>query len=140
MKKLFLLILVLFVLGCGSTAQKTLGDIKIQTNPAGGINRTFVDCWFTSKSTGNPINLTVEWWWQNGFGFGDRVIKSETKIAAASNLQIVKYEAPAGYILLNYFWVEIKWTDDEGFHALKSSKAYCFSLSGNKSVSEEANI
>ena len=39
----------------------------------------------------------------------------------------------AGYILLNYYWVKFKWTDDNDSHELESGKTYC--TSSYKSVS-----
>ena len=59
---------------------------------------------------------------------GSRAISLSEQVTFNSENSVSKstvYSAPPGYILLNYYWVKFKWTDESGAHEVESDKAFC---------------
>ena len=140
MKRLIILFVVIALAGCSKTEPETTLTISFTQNPSGGNNTTSVSAQYKGnlnfiEGTGllqpagepEPITATVKWWWENFSGGGDQIVKSEmvTFDSETSTTKSATYEANPGYILMNYYWVEIHWTDDDGSHSIQSSKAFC---------------
>ena len=135
MKKFRLLIIALVTVSLFNTCQKdktpaeTNLTVLITRHPTGGIQVNSVSVYFTGEVLGNitPVSATVEWWWEDGYHSNSK-LKSSTEYTFNSSSTTSKttvWSADSGYILLNYYWVKIRWTDDNGDHLLESSKAYC---------------
>jgi len=133
MKKLLLLIILATFVGCAKEPapipEKNTLNVIVAQNPQGGTNVTSLSVSFTGivQGTIKPVRVMVEWWFENGLHLLP-VIKSSTEYTFDSELPTTKtavYAAPGGYIFLNYYWVKISWTDDNGQHFIESSKVYC---------------
>lgn len=130
MKKLFLLtILLLALLACSKQAQPTRLDVVITQHPVGGFNVSALTTTISGTMSGDikPVNVTLEWWWENGLHMGQKMLSSSTYafITAKATIYTSTWNSQAGYYHLNYFWAKIRWTDDLGVHELETQKAYC---------------
>lgn len=145
MKKFFYLgsiivLMLVFAVGCNPFKKPdTLLVVAITSNPQGGNLTSSVSCTFTgtletsggglfASKTPDPITATVEWWWENYYHEDQGQKKSETFTFSTEDAEseTTTYAADSGYVLLNYWWVKISWTDgDDTPHTLESSKAYC---------------
>lgn len=125
---------------CSKTEPETTLAISITRDPVGGYEVTSVSAQFKgqidfTKGTGilqpegeaESVTVTVEWWWEDAFGSGDQIVRSEmaTFDSESSTTKSTSYSASPGFILLNYYWIEIHWTDDDDSHSIQSSKALC---------------
>lgn len=137
MKKITLLILAIITVSLFSTCQKdktpaeTNLNVLITQNPSGGSQVNSVSVQFSGKITGTvkSVPVIVESWWEDGYHSKSK-IKSSTEYtfdSASTTTKSTVWSAATGYILLNYYWVKITWTDDDGQHFIESSKAYCTS-------------
>lgn len=133
----FILILsILLISGCLLPSLTRLSIVIIE-HPKGGYNVNYLQCifkgWLTSTSNFvTPITAYVEWWWENYYGSGDKIVASGSWIFTSKDPEyiITSLKAPSGYIFLNYYWVKIWWYDEDGkYNKVESSKAYCYSLS-----------
>ena len=140
MRKLKLLFdgiaIAILVTGCSKIETKL--SVSFTKEPSGGFNVNSVSAQFEGKldaeggfilSSPEPeqVDATVEWWWENAYASGDEIVKSENVTFSNDGYttKSTSYCAGSGYVLLNYYWVEIHWTDDKGSHSIQSSKAYC---------------
>ena len=134
MKKIMLMILPVMMLflfqGCkkDEVSSSTL-LITFTSHPQGGTQVATVSSGFDGIVVGNAkaIEVTAEWWWEDA-NHQNSMIKKTEQITFSSNNNTSKstaYSASSGYILLNYYWVKLKWTDDSGVHTLESGKAFC---------------
>ena len=137
MKKITLLILAITTVLLFSTCQKdktpaeTNLTVTITQNPSGGSQIHSVSVHFTGKVTGyvKSVPVIVEWWWEDG-NHSNSKMKSSTEFVFNSSSTTTKstmWSANVGYVFLNYYWVKISWTDDDGQHNIESTKAYCTS-------------
>ena len=145
-----LIMLSSMLLLSGCISKKTSLNVIITSSPQGGINVSRLSCSFEGCLTASgglfggvhPITATIEWWWENYFHTDAKVMKSETHEFRTTGTErsSTVYSTSSGYILLNYYWVKIKWTDENGTsHTRESSKAYCYSSgSGGKNKTEMA--
>ena len=135
MKKIKLFVLAIIIIPLFSTCHKdqvpakTQLSVSITQNPSGGAQVNSVSAKFQGSINGTvkPVSVTAEWWWEDGYHSNSK-IKSSTEYTFDSGSITSKstvLSAPTGYILLNYYWVKITWTDDDGQHSIESSKAYC---------------
>lgn len=149
MKKFFYLasiivLMLVFAVACNPFKKPdTALVVSITSNPQGGSQRSSVSCTFTgtletsggglfASKTPAPITATVEWFWENYYHENETQQKSEsyTFTTDEAESQTTTYSASTGYILLNYWWVKISWTDGDGTpHTVESTKAYCSSSS-----------
>ena len=106
-------------------------NLTITEHPDGGKQVNQVSAKFEGAITGTitPVSVTVEWWWEDGNHENSKMVESEEIIFNSGNVTIKStiYKAPASYFLLNYYWAKFTWTDDNGQHEIKTSKAYCTS-------------
>lgn len=132
--KNFILLLTLMLAFAISSCKKDDPDptrlsVNITQQPMGGSDLNVVSVSFEGIISGtvNPINATVEWWWENGFHMDQKMLSSSevTFNSGSVTSKSSAWSTAAGYSLLNYFWVKITWTDDDGPHTLESSKAFC---------------
>jgi hypothetical protein len=147
MKRLLLVVgmavFTVIINGCGD-ANTTL-DVSITQQPVGGYAITQVTCGFSSTMTttggglfGNkepmPITLSAEWWWEDGTHSNQQQMKSETFTFTLNETKSnsITYDSAPGYILLNYYFVKFKWTNEDGeVMTMESSKAYCQMTNGS---------
>ena len=136
MKKIRLFILALLTIAlfsaCGEDEPKpTRLEVSITEHPLGGAQVSSVSARFNGTVTGKQksIQVTVEWWWESGDHTENRVISSTQYVFDSDNTtsKSTVHSAGSGFILLNYYWIKITWTDDDGQHVLESNKAYCTS-------------
>jgi hypothetical protein len=128
-KLLPLLGVLLLLIGCPK--KDTLLDLTITEDPAGGSQVTSVTVEFEAALVDGdtPITITLEWWWENAVHENDTKMDTETFTASSQTTTTFTstYTADAGYILMNYYWVKIKWTDEAGeSHEVESDQAYCY--------------
>ena len=106
-------------------------SLTVTEHPDGGKQVSQVSANFEGVISGtvSPVSVTVEWWWEDGNHDNSKMVDSEEIIFNSSNVTTKStiYKAATGYILLNYYWVRFIWTDDNGQHEIKSSKAFCTS-------------
>jgi hypothetical protein len=125
----FLLFLLVFLAGCKKDPEPTSVTVVITENPMGGSRQELLSVSFnaTMKGVVKPIELTVEWWWENAYHSNQKLQKTSrvlVNVGGVNELSDV-YSAGIGYYFLNYHWVKIKWTDELGSHEIESPKAYC---------------
>lgn len=106
-------------------------SLTVTEHPDGGKLVNQVSANFEGAITGTvtPVSVTVEWWWEDGNHENSEMQESEEIIFNSSNVTLKStiYKAPPNYFLLNYYWVKFTWTDDNGQHEVKTSKAFCTS-------------
>ena len=125
-----MLLVAVFTSSCKKDdPEPTKLNVTISQQPSGGNNMSSVSVKIEGIISGTvkPIDVTLEWWWENGY-HTDQKLKSSTQFNFNSNSTTSKssvWPAASGYYLLNYYWVKITWTDDSGAHSLESAKAYC---------------
>jgi len=131
----FLLGIISFQVG-GCFGGKTSLSVSITSNPQGGRRVSALYCSFRGQlSRGgvfscspSPIAVTVEWWWENYYHHNQTLMQSEhyTFTSETPVTYTAEYSKPGSY-LLNYYWVKIKWTDEDGTsHIEESSKSYSY--------------
>ena len=135
MKKIIILILAVASVSLLTTCQKdktpaeTNLSVSITQQPSGGAQVNTVSVRFSGIISGNvqPVAVTVEWWWEDGYHSNAKLKSSDehTFNSSSTTTKSTAWSADSGYILLNYYWVKITWTDDSGSHLIESSKAYC---------------
>lgn len=129
----------------GCISKKTFLTISITSDPQGGWSTSSLSCSFRGylEARGglfggvHPITATVEWWWENYYHQNSQKMKSKTYTFSTkgTTTRTTTYSAASGYVLLNYWWVKIKWTDEDGnSYTIQSNKAYCYYTS---SISEK---
>jgi len=121
-------VICMSIINCGET--DTILDVQFFYHPIGGYDITEVDCAFTGELIqGNePITAYVEWWWEDAYGSNDQMVWSGYYIFDSDEPELATtyFSAPTGYILLNYYWVKIHWTNEDGSsREIESNKAYC---------------
>ncbi|HOY31523.1 MAG TPA: hypothetical protein PKW80_06560 [Bacteroidales bacterium] len=129
MKKVIIIIsAIIFLAGCKKEEELSL---SIKQSPVGGSQVDALSASFEgkilSRKPQKTFTVTVEWWWENSY-HGDQTMQKSEQFAFNSNSYQTKstvYQAPAGYILMNYYWIKLIWTDDNGSHILESGKGYC---------------
>ena len=127
---LLLMAALIIFTGCGGEEEpeETILEVTITQHPQGGINVQSVSCTFECEITNGSgtVQVTIEWWWEDAAGLNDQVV--ETDYVDFTQNQPVShtttFSAPAGFVLLNYYWVELSWTDDDGPHTVESNKAF----------------
>ena len=138
MKKIIIIILAVVTFSLFTTCQKdktpaeTNLSVSFTQQPSGGAQVNTVSVRFAGTISGNvqPVAVTVEWWWEDGY-HSNAKLKSSAEYTFNSSSTTTKSNFPTylwkcfNYILLNYYWVKISWTDDSGSHLIESSKAYC---------------
>nr|BDD47197.1 hypothetical protein 8 [Balneolaceae bacterium] len=144
MKRSFIIILVaFFTISCGKGEGETTLDIFVDQHPVGGtsvssvdaifdITRNFEDKSSILQAKGEPKDITieVEWWWMSGDGASTEMVESETYTVSSDSDRIrYSYSAGSGYILLNYYYAKVRWTDDSGSYEIDTDEAYCTSSS-----------
>jgi hypothetical protein len=135
--------ILLLLVGCSEKPKTTL-DLRFTEHPCGGCNVGTVSAEFRGRldftegkgifqSKGSPkhITATVEWWWENAYHGDDEKVHSDhvTFYSESCSTRTTYVTASPGYVSLNYWWVKIRWSDDDGSYTIESSKAYCYSLS-----------
>jgi len=129
--------LVMFA-GCGGEEEpeETILEVTITAHPQGGVNIQSVDCTFEGEITSGdgPVQVTIEWWWEDEFGFNDQVVETDYHDFTEQQpvAHTTSFFAPLGFVLLNYYWVELSWTDDNGDHTLESTKAFFSATDGTR--------
>jgi hypothetical protein len=127
---------LLFLGGCENA--ETLLDLTITTHPQGGGSVERVSCTFEGfletigggmfgPNDTEPVSVSAEWWWEDSNNQNDELMDSETFTVTNETPTsfTTTYSAATGYILLNYYWVKLTWTDAEGSHTVESGKAFC---------------
>ena len=111
----------------GGCTKKTTLDVTITSNPTGGSQCTNLNCSYYGLLKGSiPITATVEWLREDAFRANQRVEKTETYTFSASGSASTTFNAEPGDILLNYWWVKVSWTDQDGTaKSVTSSEAFC---------------
>lgn len=140
MTYLLTLSFLVFLSGCSKEPKSTLTEVFI-TDPLGWDYSNYVEAKVHARidfeegqnwigiPTGDaePITISIEWWWEDGNGSNDsRVSTDHTTITSTYFLDhhTTRHYADPGYVLCNYYWIKISWTDDEGSHNMTSRKAY----------------
>lgn len=123
--------LCLIVLFLGCPKKESILSVSITQHPQGGANVSTVSCTFQGELTQgqDPISVTVEWWWEDANHANGAIQKTETFTFSSESptSYTTSYSAGAGYILLNYWWVKIRWTNGDGSTGLvESGKAFCY--------------
>ena len=137
--KIILLLLMYALSSCSTGDGRTVLNIDIYNHPDSGyqvdyvranfeVEREFIDESNIFQTAGEPddIQITIEWWWQAGdFSETRKVATRTTYINQDFDSFTTTYYAESGYVLLNYYWVRIIWTDDDGTWYVESNKANC---------------
>ena len=131
MKYLVFTLLALLLVSCGGDKEDSILSISILIPPTGGQGVTAVSCTFDAHLTqgSEPIEVAIEWWWEDAFGLHDQVVSRtfEEYDNTAPSTYTTAYYANPGYVLLNYYWVEFKWQNEDGTYGwITSQKVYCY--------------
>ncbi len=134
MKRILSAVIILFLASCGA---KTTLSVSITSWPSGGYNNAYADCAGTynlnyskgmfSPASPDPVSVTVKVMWENGSHLNRTEItrKTETVATTGSTPFSYTYSLP-GYYLLNYYWYEFSWNDDDGEHTVDSLQGYYY--------------
>ena len=137
--KIGFLLLMISTSSCGVGDGQTILNVSISNHPDSGFaveqlsaniktKRDFIDKSSVFQTVGEPraISLTIEWWWQSG-DFEQRKLVASERVSVNEEFASFRttYSAPENHVLLNYYWVKIKWEDDNGNEVIESRKAYC---------------
>ena len=130
--KYYLLLILSFVFifsSCKEEIIPTELTLTVTTQPEGGNSVNTVSCEFEGALSvpEQSIQVTVEGWWEDG-NHENAALKDSEQVTFNSENIVSKstvYSAASGYVLLNYYWVKFKWTDDAEAHEIESGKAYC---------------
>jgi hypothetical protein len=150
--KITLLVILITASGCGEGDGKTTLDVQFVSQPSGGslvntvsadfsVDRNFEDNSGLLQSSASPRDITLRAEWV--FEAGDR---SFTEVVARDQLRVTdgdrsvySYAHSAGEnsVLLNYYYLELSWEDDNGFNQITSDKAFFTapSLTANEKTS-----
>ena len=118
---------VMMIAAMGGCAKKTTLDVTITSNPTGGYFVENLTCSFYGTLKGStPITATIQWIWADAAHANQTVQKTETYTFSATGASSTTYNAQPGYVLLNYWWVKVSWTDQDGTaKSVESSEAFC---------------
>ena len=129
MKRCLVIFLVLLVFcSCSKDPDPTEVHVVITQHPSGGKQQESVSVTFDAQLKGEvkPIELTIEWWWESGDQTTQQLVDTEriTINTSGTTSRSAVYRTAPGYILLNYYWAKIRWSDDTGQKEVESGKAY----------------
>lgn len=126
--------------GCGSGQSETILDVSFFTQPQNASSTASVSAVLKVERKGKtsngitapgsgakPIDITVQWWWQNAYGAGDHLLQEETFHITQNSQTITTAYSRVGFYLLNFHWVKVSWRDEDKEGTLReveSSKAY----------------
>jgi hypothetical protein len=132
MKKriLYLLLVAIFVLVCGKEYTRLV--LVFGEQPEGGENITEITCVVVGRlmDGDTPIQALVEFYWCDENGQDEQVLGYDTWTFSSETPEElhIYVPAPAGYVLLGYFWFRATWTDEDGTDCeVLSDTAYCYS-------------
>ncbi|MCK4940956.1 hypothetical protein KAS45_02585 [candidate division WOR-3 bacterium] len=127
---LYLLLVAIFVLVCGKEYTRLV--LVFGEQPEGGENITEITCVVVGRlmDGDTPIQALVEFYWCDENGQDEQILGYDTwtfRSQTPEELHIY-VPAPAGYVLLGYFWFRATWTDEDGTDCeVLSDTAYCYS-------------
>jgi hypothetical protein len=132
MKTLALILISILFIGC---SDQTL-SVSVTKNPIGGtsVRQVTADYKGAMKSGGlfglasvKPIDIKVEWMWQDFYRTRNQVMRSDiiTFDTDGETTKSTSYNEVSGYVLANYYYLRLSWSDDAGSHSVESAKAYC---------------
>jgi hypothetical protein len=120
----FLLILSAILLNCSK-------DISVEwTNiPNGGSNINTATAEFNIKIDAGLFaskkeDITIKWVWQNGTKTSSKVVSTSNRSCSDGDNVYTTYSATSGYILMNYYHVELYDSDDERISSSVSGYYY----------------
>ena len=106
-------------------------SIRVLTQPHGGNNVTRVTCVFevtVAKASGSggpltfPVTLNASWHSPAGsYGMSSQTFSVAAKVDTITTSR----SAPSGTYLNEDLWLDLRWTDADGTHALISDTASC---------------
>jgi hypothetical protein len=122
------LISFLFILKC--TKEYTRLSLQIGEQPEGGSQVTEVSIVIVARleNGDTPIQAAVKWWAKDINGQNQTEYWADTWTFRETEWQELSAmaSAPAGNVLLGYFWFEVVWEDEDGTeNQVFSDTAYC---------------
>ena len=131
MKYVYIILLASLMVSCAGDKEDSILTLTILIPPTGGSDVMSVNCTYDAHLTqgSDPVEVAIEWWWEDAFGMHDQVVSRifEEYDNTAPGTFTTDYTAIAGYILLNYYWVEFKWQNEDGTYGwITSQKVYCY--------------
>ena len=119
--------------------EETLVEIEFISQPQGGSDLTSIQAVFEAEldydeggfrpgdDTPDSVTIRCEWWWHDASGSNLTFVKADSfMISDEDDYEFTtRVTTTAGHVLIDYFWVEISWEDDDGTHQLNSDKALC---------------
>jgi len=116
--------------------EETLVTVQISQQPQGGLDQTLVRASFVAQlhyeegtinvgdAEPDSVQISCEWWWQDGNELNDTFVKLDTFMV--SEVDIHEFSsivvAAPGHVLIDHFWMEISWEDDDGEHLVSTDK------------------
>jgi hypothetical protein len=124
-----LLLACLFTVTCSK--KYTRLSLQIGKQPVGGSNVTKITIIIVARIEDGdiPIQATVQWWWKDENGQNEQVYWQDTWTFRNDEWEELTtgVTAPAGSVLIGYFWFRISWTDEDGTdNEVFSDEAYCY--------------
>lgn len=126
---LVLFIALVFTITCSK--KYTWLNLQIGQQPEGGSNVTELSSVIIARleDGDTPIQSDIEWWWKDENGENEQLYWYQLWTFRNESWEEipVSVSAPAGYILVGYFWFRITWTDEDGTeNEVLSEEAHCY--------------
>lgn len=113
------IILCVTLIAC-NTDVLTIDSINI--TPPGGYAVEKLTAEIHATVSGSH-RIKVEWKWRGAGSSAEEIAKTEYITMDHDGDYYSEYVAPSGYVLLDYFWVELY--DEDGILLKKSSEVFC---------------
>ena len=109
--------------------ENTILSLSITKHPEGGMNIITATAEIKGYIIGpeKDIPVNIKWFWEDGNLENKQLKSDETVIfyTIAPKTFSSAYHS-WDWPLLNYYWIEVSWCDDDGMHYLESAKGFYF--------------
>lgn len=123
MKKIWLLSVILLglVASCAPPSYVAINSVNI--SPPGGYAVETLTASINASASGSN-QVRVDWKWHADGSTNPETVKSEYLTIDHDGTYTSMYYAPSGYVLLNYYWVELY--DEDGNFLASTTEVYCY--------------
>ncbi|MBN2379787.1 hypothetical protein JXM67_08305 [candidate division WOR-3 bacterium] len=109
-----------FLANCDSNVI-TIDSVNI--TPPGGYDVATLTAEIHASASGTHT-IKAEWKWHGQGSSVEEVVKTEYITMDHDGNYYSEYSASSGYVLLNYYWIEL--FDDDGILLKKASEVFCY--------------
>jgi len=121
MKKVTVVIILFLLASCLPEPYIEIDSINIDPPGGWGVEKLTAEIHATASGS---HTVKAEWKWHGSGSSDEDVVKTEYITMDHDGNYYSTYSAASGYVLLNYYWVELY--DEDGILLKKSSEVYCY--------------